>query len=89
VGSYFASIWPDTGVVAHYFEHFFAYLARYGGAVVVAHYFDRIPGRAAEKEVIRHHNDDTKRPRTYRCVMDGRISGRISKVNPEDHPTQQ
>ena len=44
---------------------------------------DRIPGRAAEKEVIRHHNDDTKRPRTHRCVMDGRISGRISKVNPQ------
>ena len=50
---------------------------------------DRFPGRAAEKEVIRHHNDDTKRPRTHRCVMDGRISGRISKVNPKDHPTQQ
>jgi hypothetical protein len=47
---------------------------------------DRFPGRR-KKKVIRHHNDDTKRPRTHMCVMDGRTSGHISEVNPKDHPT--
>jgi hypothetical protein len=28
VGSYFASIWPDTVVVAHYFGQIFAYFER-------------------------------------------------------------
>ena len=28
VGPFFASIWPDTVVVAHYFEQIFAYFQR-------------------------------------------------------------